>query len=127
MSIEYNNNECFIDGVPVQKIAKDFGTPCFIYSSNEIYKNFNEINESFSNEKRKVFYSVKANPNLSILKLLADMGAGFDIVSIGELERVIKIGVSPEKIIYSGVGKSEEEIIRSIEYGIYCIIIAYSK
>jgi len=121
MSIEYNNNECFIDGVPVQKIAKDFGTPCFIYSSNEIYKNFNEINESFSNEKRKVFYSVKANPNLSILKLLADMGAGFDIVSIGELERVIKIGVSPEKIIYSGVGKSEEEIIRSIEYGIYCL------
>ena len=121
MSIEYNNNECFIDGVSVQKIAKDFGTPCFVYSNDEICKNFNEINDTFANAKRKVFYSVKANPNLSILKVLAEMGAGFDIVSMGELERVIKVGVNPEKIIYSGVGKSEEEIIRSIEYGIYCL------
>ena len=120
MTIEYKNNDSFIDGISFKKIAADFGTPCFIYSHNDLVKNFSEIKNVFASEKRKVFYSVKANSNLSILKVLLELGAGFDIVSVGELERVIKIGAQPEKIIYSGVGKSEEEIIRSLEYGIHC-------
>ena len=120
MTIEYKNNDSFIDGISLKKIASDFGTPCFIYSHNDLVKNFSEIKNVFASEKRKVFYSVKANSNLSILKVLLELGAGFDIVSLGELERVIKIGAQPEKIIYSGVGKSEEEIIRSLEYGIHC-------
>ena len=120
MTIEYKNNDSFIDGISLKKIAGDFGTPCFIYSHNDLVKNFSEIKNVFASEKRKVFYSVKANSNLSILKVLSELGAGFDIVSLGELERVIKIGAQPEKIIYSGVGKSEEEIIRSLEYGIHC-------
>ena len=120
MTIEYKNNDSFIDGISLKKIAADFGTPCFIYSHNDLVKNFSEIKNVFVSEKRKVFYSVKANSNLSILKVLLELGAGFDIVSLGELERVIKIGAQPEKIIYSGVGKSEEEIIRSLEYGIHC-------
>lgn len=120
MTIEYKNNDSFIDGISLKKIAAEFGTPCFIYSHNDLVKNFCEINDVFANEKRKVFYSVKANSNLSILKVLLELGAGFDIVSLGELERVINIGAQPEKIIYSGVGKSEEEIIRSLEYGIHC-------
>ena len=120
MTIEYKNNDSFIDGISLKKIAGDFGTPCFIYSHNDLVKNFSEIKNVFASEKRKVFYSVKANSNLSILKVLLELGAGFDIVSLGELERVIKIGAQPEKIIYSGVGKSEEEIIRSLEYGIHC-------
>ena len=120
MTIEYKNNDSFIDGISLKKIAGDFGTPCFIYSHNDLVKNFSEIKNVFASEKRKVFYSVKANSNLSILKVLLELGAGFDIVSLGELERVIKIGAQPEKIIYSGVGKSEKEIIRSLEYGIHC-------
>tara|TARA_B000000557_G_scaffold260776_1_gene258664 strand:+ start:7917 stop:9167 length:1251 start_codon:yes stop_codon:yes gene_type:complete len=120
MTIEYKNNDSFIDGISLKKIAGNFGTPCFIYSHNDLVKNFSEIKNVFASEKRKVFYSVKANSNLSILKVLLELGAGFDIVSLGELERVIKIGAQPEKIIYSGVGKSEEEIIRSLEYGIHC-------
>ena len=120
MTIEYKNNDSFIDGISLKKIAAEFGTPCFIYSHNDLVKNFSEINNVFASEKRKVFYSVKANSNLSILKVLLELGAGFDIVSLGELERVINIGAQPEKIIYSGVGKSEEEIIRSLEYGIHC-------
>ena len=120
MTIQYKNNDSFIDGISLKKIAAEFGTPCFIYSHNDLVKNFSEINNVFASEKRKVFYSVKANSNLSILKVLLELGAGFDIVSLGELERVINIGAQPEKIIYSGVGKSEEEIIRSLEYGIHC-------
>ena len=121
MNIENKNGLCEIDGISVQEIANDFGTPCFVYSEKSITKSFKEIQDVFCNDKRNVFYSVKANSNLSILKLLSDMGSGFDIVSIGELERVLKIGADPKKIIYSGVGKSESDIRRSIEAGIYCI------
>ena len=106
MNIENRNELCKIDGISVQEIADDFGTPCFVYSEKSIIENFKEIQDIFCSDKRNVFYSVKANSNLSILKLLSDMGSGFDIVSIGELKRVLKIGADPKKIIYSGVGKS---------------------
>lgn len=107
-----------IDGIPVKEIAESFGTPSIVYSYNKIYENFNAIKQSFESEKRKIFYSVKANSNLSILKIFNDLGAGFDIVSLGELERLKYIGADPKKIVFSGVAKSDEEIKASLEYGI---------
>ncbi len=121
MNINHKNGSYQIDEVSVTDIADKFGTPCFIYSANSISQSFNEIKDIFCNEKNSVYYSVKANSSLSILKLLSDLGAGFDIVSIGELDRVIKVGVDPQKIVYSGVGKSESDIKKSIELGIRCI------
>jgi len=121
MNINHKKGSYQIDDVSVLDIADKFGTPCFIYSANSISQNFSEIKDIFCNEKNSVYYSVKANSSLSILKLLSDLGAGFDIVSIGELERVIKVGANPKKIVYSGVGKSESDIKKSLELGIRCI------
>ena len=121
MNINHKKGSYQIDDVSVSDIADKFGTPCFIYSANSISQNFSEIKDIFCNEKNSVYYSVKANSILSILKLLSDLGAGFDIVSIGELERVIKVGANPKKIVYSGVGKSESDIKKSLELGIRCI------
>ena len=121
MNLKRKNEIYNIDGLPVNELAKKFGTPCFIYSESCIAKNFKAIHDIFNSDKKKVYYSVKANSNLSILKLLHNLGSGFDIVSMGELERVIKVGVDPKNIVYSGVGKSELDIKKSIELGIYCI------
>ena len=121
MNIDHKNKIYSIDGLSIKKLANDFGTPCFVYSESTISNNFNEIKNIFNTDKKKVFYSVKANSNLAILKLLNDLGSGFDIVSMGELERVMRIGANPKNIVYSGVGKSEEDIKKSIELGIYCI------
>ena len=121
MNIKRRNGIYTIDSISVKEIAEKFGTPCFVYSELSISRNFEEIRDVFSDDKKSIYYSVKANSSLSILKLLSSLGSGFDIVSMGELDRVIKIGADPKKIVYSGVGKSEEDIKRSIELGIYCI------
>lgn len=107
-----------IDGIPVKEIAESFGTPSIVYSYNKIYENFNAIKQSFESEKRKIFYSVKANSNLSILKIFNDLGAGFDIVSLGELKRVLSVNVDPKNIVYSGVGKSSDEILECMKINI---------
>ena len=119
--MKHKNGAYLIDDVPIQDIAKKYGTPCFVYSESSIISNFQEISNIFCNEKRSVYYSVKANSSLTILKLLSNLGAGFDIVSIGELNRVIKVGADPKKIVYSGVGKSESDIESSIQLGIKCL------
>ena len=121
MNIKRRNGIYTIDSISVKEIAEKFGTPCFVYSDLSISRNFEEIRDVFSDDKKSIYYSVKANSSLSILKLLSSLGSGFDIVSMGELDRVIKIGADPKKIVYSGVGKSEKDIKRSIELGIYCI------
>jgi len=121
MNMKHKNGTYLIDDVPIQDIAKKYGTPCFVYSESSIISNFQEISNIFCNEKRSVYYSVKANSSLTILKLLSNLGAGFDIVSIGELNRVIKVGADPKKIVYSGVGKSESDIESSIQLGIKCM------
>ena len=108
----------YIDGIPVKEIAESFGTPSIVYSYNKIYENFNAIKQSFESEKRKIFYSVKANSNLSILKIFNDLGAGFDIVSLGELKRVLSVNVDPKNIVYSGVGKSSDEILECMKINI---------
>ena len=108
----------YIDGIPVKEIAESFGTPSIVYSYNKIYENFNAIKQSFESDKRKIFYSVKANSNLSILKIFNDLGAGFDIVSLGELKRVLSVNVDPKNIVYSGVGKSSNEILECMKINI---------
>ena len=121
MNLEHKNKSYMIDNVSCKEIANNFGTPCFVYSEEAISGSFKKIKDIFCTEKRDVYYSVKANSNLTILKLLSNLGSGFDIVSMGELDRVLKIGADPKKIVYSGVGKSEKDIERSIKIGIHCI------
>lgn len=99
-------------------LKKEFGTPLYIYDFNEIKLRYKAIKEQFISHKSLVCYAIKANSNLSILKLLANEGAGFDCVSIGEVRRALLAGAKPYKIIFSGVGKSENEIEQAINYGI---------
>ena len=121
MTVKYINNILFFDEVNVLDFAKTNQTPFYLYSQNLITHNFMEYTQNLNTANHLLCYSVKANSNLSILSILSDLGSGFDIVSMGELERVIKVGVDPKNIVYSGVGKSESDIKKSIELGIYCI------
>lgn len=116
----YKNKELFVENIPVTSIASKIGTPCYIYSEKAIQTNWLAFEEAFGNIPHRICYAVKANSNLTILKTLADMGSGFDIVSLGELERVLAAGGDPSKIVFSGVGKQIEEIRRALEVGIYC-------
>lgn len=102
-------------------LKAEYGTPLYIYDFNEISARYTAIKEQFNAHKSLVCYAVKANSNLSILKLLAGLGAGFDCVSIGEVKRALLAGAKPYKIIFSGVGKSEAEIEQALNYGILMI------
>ncbi len=107
---EYIDGELYVEKVPVKKICEDFGTPVYIYSHNFIRSSFFEYKRAFREIDPLICYSVKANSNLSVLKIFCSMDCGFDIVSSGELQRVIKVGGNPSKVVFSGVGKTEEEI-----------------
>ena len=117
---EMKNKELFFDGVELSKVAKKFGTPCYVYSKNLIEKNFNGYREYLSSEHSLICYAVKANPNVAILQILAKIGSGFDVTSQGELNRVLYAGGDPKKIIFSGVGKSESDIKKGLEAKIKC-------
>ncbi len=117
---EYKDNELYCEEVPLKKIATEIGTPCYIYSARTLRRHFKAYEEPLKNQDHLVCYSVKANTNLSILKLLSDMRAGFDIVSEGELFRVIKAGGDPKKVVFSGVGKTQEEMEAALHHQIYC-------
>jgi diaminopimelate decarboxylase len=108
-----------IEGVASSEIAAQVGTPCFVYSSAAILRQYHEYSNALAGLPHTVCYAVKANSNLAILKLLADAGSGFDIVSGGELYRVLKAGGSPTKTVFSGVGKTAEEIDYALEQGIF--------
>jgi diaminopimelate decarboxylase len=108
--MEYRDKTLFAENVPLADIARREGTPCYVYSSAAILERFHAYNDAFGDVPHKVCYAVKANSNLAILKLLAEAGAGFDIVSGGELFRVLKAGADPATVIFSGVGKSEQEL-----------------
>jgi len=112
--------ELHLEGVSLTEIAERFGTPCYIYSRRTIEANFRAFEEAFGDYPHLICYAVKANSNLAVLQLLARLGAGFDIVSIGELERVLRAGGDPSRIVFSGVGKREEELRRALEVGILC-------
>jgi diaminopimelate decarboxylase len=113
-------NELYVEGVPLSRIARDFGTPCYIYSKASLTRAYRDFAAAFSERKPLICYSAKANSNLAILNLFAKLGAGFDIVSEGELHRVIAAGGDPHKVVFSGVGKRAAEMRVALEHDILC-------
>ena len=111
----YRDGELFAEDVSVRNIVKRIGTPCYLYSYKTIERHFRVFEEPFKDVPHLVCYSVKANSNLSLLKLFSSWGSGMDVVSGGELKRVLKVGCDPKKIVFSGVGKSKEEIQLALE------------
>ena len=107
---EYKNGELYCEEVPIKKILEDVGTPVYIYSAKTIRRHYKVFEKSFSNIDHLICYSVKANSNIAIISLLKQLGSGADIVSAGELKRALKAGIDPKKIVFSGVGKTPEEI-----------------
>lgn len=118
MGFEYRENELHCEGVPLARIAGECGTPCYVYSAGAIVANYQAYAEALRSLPHEIHYSVKANPSLGILSLLARQGAGFDIVSGGELYRVLRAGGDPAKVVFSGVGKTAEEIEYALRSGI---------
>jgi diaminopimelate decarboxylase len=116
----YTDGELLAEQVPVSAIAADFGTPCYVYSRGALETAFREYQVALQDCPHLICYAVKANSNLAVLNVLARLGAGFDIVSGGELERVIAAGGRPERIVFSGVAKTATEMARALELGIYC-------
>lgn len=114
----YHSGELYCEEIPVRKIIEKYGTPLYIYSAKTIKRHFKVFDSAFTNIKHITCYSVKANSNLSILALLKKEGAGADVVSGGELKRALKAGISPEKIVFSGVGKTPEEMELGLRAGI---------
>ena len=113
-----HNNQC--ENELLSTIAQKYGTPCYVYSKQKIIENYQQYQRGFADRAHLICYSVKANSNLSILKILADLGCGFDIVSGGELARVLAIGADSSKIVFSGVGKSYPEIKAALKAKIGC-------
>jgi diaminopimelate decarboxylase len=121
VSYSYREGVLHAEEVPLDDIARRFGTPCYVYSRAAIESAYGEFARALRGRESLICYSVKANSNLAVLALLARLGAGFDIVSGGELARVIAAGGHPGKTLFSGVGKSEREIQFALETGIGCI------
>ncbi|MGZ8192907.1 MAG: diaminopimelate decarboxylase, partial [Methylobacter sp.] len=119
----YQNGELFAENVAVQDIIYHYGSPCYIYSRATLERHWHAFDKAFGDHPHLICYAVKANSNIAILNLLARLGSGFDIVSLGELERVIAAGGDPEKIVFSGVGKREDEILAALKTGIRCFNI----
>ena len=112
--------ELYIEAVPLARIAAQYGTPCYVYSRAAIERQWRAFDSAFGACAHLVCYAVKANSNLAVLNVLARLGSGFDIVSGGELERVLAAGGEPDKIVFSGVGKSAAEMRRALEAGVHC-------
>lgn len=115
---EYKEGELACEGVPLERIAREAGTPCYVYSRATLERHFREFDQPFAGVDHLVCYSVKACSNIAILRLFANMGGGFDVVSGGELFRVIRAGGDPGKVVYSGVGKTDDEIDYALKSGI---------
>ncbi len=112
-----------VDGVPLTEIAARYGTPCYVYSRAGIERAYREYDQALAPHPHLVCYAVKANSNLAVLDVLARLGAGFDIVSVGELERVLRAGGVPGRVMFAGVGKRADEMRRALEVGIRCFNI----
>ena len=112
----------FIDEVSLEDLAKEYGTPVYVYSGSKLKENLNGYLSSVR-EEDKVCYSVKSNSNIHLLELLADLGSGFDVVSGNELRKCLEAGAKPEDIVFSGVGKTEEELVLAIKENIFSINI----
>jgi diaminopimelate decarboxylase len=119
-TISRNNGDLFMENVALNDIAKQFGTPCYVYSKRAIELNYNAYTAALGDYPNLICYAVKSNSNIAVLQTLAALGAGFDIVSIGELERVLMAGGDPKKIVFSGLAKTADEMSRALEVGIHC-------
>jgi diaminopimelate decarboxylase len=120
---QYINTQLFAEDVAISTIAEEIGTPCFVYSRSTLERHWHAFNRAFGDYPHQICYAVKANGNLAILDLLARLGSGFDIVSGGELKRVIAAGGDPAKTVFSGVCKQDWEIRLALEAGIGCFNI----
>ncbi len=120
---QYRNKLLYVEDVSLLELANAYGTPCFVYSKNSIENNYQLFANALKNWPTRICYAVKANSNIAILNILAKLGASFDIVSIGELERVLRAGGEANKVVFSGVAKREDELRRALIEGIYCFNI----
>ena len=116
----YRNGELHAEAVPLSRIAAQFGTPCYVYSRAELTRAWRDFDAAFAGRDHLLCYAVKANPNLGVLNVFARLGSGFDIVSGGELARVVAAGGDPRKVVFSGVGKTAAEMRQALQAGILC-------
>jgi len=119
-TFSFKNKALYAESVAVTDLMEQYGSPLYIYSRSQIASNWQQFNQAFGDHPHLICYAVKANSNLGVLNVLAKLDSGFDIVSIGELERVIAAGGQPGRCVFSGVSKTETEIQRALELGIYC-------
>jgi len=119
----YKDNELFSEQLSLNSIAERYGTPCYVYSRAALENAWQKLDQAFNNHPHLICYAVKANSNIAVLNVLAKKGSGFDIVSIGELERVLLAKGEPSKIVFSGLGKQAYEITRALQVGIRCFNI----
>jgi len=124
---QMKNGELHVENLPLSQIATEFGTPTYVYSKEALTSAFKRFDAGFEGTDHLVCFAVKSNPSLAILNLFAKLGAGFDIVSGGELERVIAAGGDPSKVVFSGVGKTEVEMRRALALGIFCFNVESSS
>ncbi|MFA5529579.1 MAG: diaminopimelate decarboxylase [Thiohalomonadaceae bacterium] len=117
---QYRDGRLHGEDVDLARVAAEFGTPCYVYSRATLERHFHAFEAAFAGQDHLICYAVKANSNLAVLNVLARLGAGFDIVSVGELERVLAAGGDPAKVVFSGVGKRTDEMRRALELGIHC-------
>lgn len=123
----YQKNKLFAEQLAVDEIIAQFGSPCYLYSRAALERQWHSFNQAFAQYSHLICYAVKANSNIAILNLLAKLGSGFDIVSLGEMERVFAAGGKADKIVFSGVGKREDEIIAALKANIRCFNIEVSE
>jgi diaminopimelate decarboxylase len=116
----YTKGKLYAEGVSLQELADNYGTPAYVYSRAALEHNFLAYKNALTNNKHLICYAVKANSNIAVLNLLARLGSGFDIVSAGELDRVLAAGGDPAKVVFSGVAKTAAEMAKAIDVGIYC-------
>jgi diaminopimelate decarboxylase len=122
----YRNSRLFAEDIAVQDIVYKYGSPCYIYSRATLERHWQAFELAFGDHPHLICYAVKANSNIALLNLLARLGSGFDIVSLGELQRVIAAGGDTGKIVFSGVGKREDEILAALKIGIRCFNVEVS-
>ncbi len=116
----YRGDTLYAEEVSLIELAERYGTPCYVYSRATLERHWHAFDQALSTHPHLICYAVKANSNLAVLNVLARLGAGFDIVSVGELERVLRAGGDPSKVVFSGVGKTVVELRRALEVGIFC-------
>ena len=116
----YKDQQLFAEDVALETVAQTYGTPCYVYSKATIERHWHAFDRAAGNQPHLICYAVKANSNLAVLNVMAKLGSGFDIVSGGELSRVLKAGGDPSKVVFSGVGKTHTEIALALEHNIKC-------